>query len=85
VRQREYWRHVNPDRRVIEKSAHPAVAPNVQDYDAFCASFSWSRAERVLDGLPAGAGLNIAHEAVDRHAAGFHRAPPSDPLASGLS
>jgi acetyl-CoA synthetase len=30
----------------------------------------WEAARRLLDGLPGGAGLNIAHEAVDRHAAG---------------
>ena len=46
-----------------------AVAPNIRDYDAFRSEFSWERARRDLDGLPAG-GLNIAHEAVDRHAAG---------------
>ena len=27
----------------------------------------WEEARRHLDGLPGGAGLNIAHEAVDRH------------------
>ena len=46
-----------------------AVAPNVRDYAAFRSSFSWDDARRELDGLPSG-GLNIAHEAVDRHAAG---------------
>ncbi len=34
------------------------------------AAFSWKAARRELDGLPGGRGLNIAHEAVDRHAAG---------------
>jgi acetyl-CoA synthetase len=34
------------------------------------ASFSWAAARAALDGLPGGRGLNIAHEAVDRHAAG---------------
>ena len=28
---------------------------------------SWAAARRQLDGLPGGRGLNIAHEAVDRH------------------
>jgi acetyl-CoA synthetase len=32
--------------------------------------FRWDAARRELDGLPGGRGLNIAHEAVDRHAAG---------------
>ncbi len=45
------------------------MAPNLADYDAERRSMSWQRAGRELDGLPAG-GLNIAHEAVDRHAAG---------------
>ncbi len=52
----------------------PAVAPNLGDYDGACATFSWDDARRELDGLPAGRGLNIAHEAVDRHAAGARRA-----------
>ena len=30
--------------------------------------FSWQAARSLLDGLPDGRGLNIAHEAVDRHA-----------------
>ncbi len=34
------------------------------------APFSWEQARAWVDGLPGGAGLNIAHEAVDRHAAG---------------
>ncbi|MBM7504021.1 acetate--CoA ligase [Agromyces aurantiacus] len=45
------------------------VRPNLVDYDAERAAFSWEEARRALDGLP-GRGLNIAHEAVDRHAAG---------------
>jgi acetyl-CoA synthetase len=31
---------------------------------------TWDRVRQDLDGLPGGQGLNIAHEAVDRHAAG---------------
>jgi acetyl-CoA synthetase len=46
------------------------VPPILPDYDAACASFSWDDAARQLSGLPRGRGLNIAHEAVDRHAAG---------------
>jgi acetyl-CoA synthetase len=34
------------------------------------ALFPWDRAREALDGLPGGRGLNIAHEAVDRHATG---------------
>ena len=43
-------------------------APNLVDYERECAAFSWAAARRLLAGLPEGQGLNIAHEAVDRHA-----------------
>jgi acetyl-CoA synthetase len=46
------------------------VRPNLVDYDAARASFTWSSAAAGLDGLPGGRGLNIADECVDRHAAG---------------
>ncbi|MBG6058386.1 acyl-coenzyme A synthetase/AMP-(fatty) acid ligase [Cryobacterium sp. MP_M5] len=46
------------------------VRPNLVDYDATCAGFTWDEARRGLSGLPGGRGLNIAFEAVDRHAAG---------------
>jgi acetyl-CoA synthetase len=46
-----------------------AVAPNLADYAAECRAFTWDAARHALDGLP-GACLNIAHEAVDRHAWG---------------
>lgn len=46
------------------------VVPNLLDYEAARAGFSWEAARLELDGLPGGKGLNIAHEAVDRHAAG---------------
>jgi len=49
------------------------VAPNLDDYAAVCAGFSWVGARAELSGLPGGLGLNIAHEAVDRHAAGPRR------------
>lgn len=47
--------------------------PNLADYGAGCAAFSWEAARAGLEGLPGGTGLNIAHEAVDRHAAGPRR------------
>ncbi|HVN29786.1 MAG TPA: AMP-binding protein, partial [Candidatus Binataceae bacterium] len=50
-----------------------AVAPNLADYDQARAEFSWESARRELDCLPGGRGLNIAHEAVDRHAIGARR------------
>jgi len=42
------------------------VPPNMVDYAQARAQFSWAGARAELDGLPGG-GLNIAHEAVDRH------------------
>jgi acetyl-CoA synthetase len=58
----------------IRKGAWPGkVTPHIVDYDAARATFTWDGARRALDGLPGGRGLNIAHEAVDRHAAGPRR------------
>jgi acetyl-CoA synthetase len=53
---------------IIRKSAGAQrVAPNLADYAAVRAAFSWDAARRELAGLPGG-GLNIAWEAVERHA-----------------
>jgi acetyl-CoA synthetase len=46
------------------------VEPNLRDYAAACSPTFWEEARSELDGLPGGHGLNIAHEAVDRHAQG---------------
>ncbi len=46
-----------------------AAPPNMVGYDEARARFSWSTARAELAGLPGG-GLNIAHEAVDRHLSG---------------
>ena len=46
--------------------------PNLADYEGERTSFSWDGARALLEGLPNGRGLNIAHEAVDRHAAGVN-------------
>ncbi|HEX6902746.1 MAG TPA: acetate--CoA ligase [Thermoanaerobaculia bacterium] len=56
--------------RIVKSPALLRVPPNLADYERVRASFSWEAARRELDGLPGGAGLNIAHEAVTRHAAG---------------
>ncbi len=58
---------------IIEKPGPWKVPPNLGDYREAVASFSWESVRRGLDGLPGGRGLNIAHEAVDRHAAGALR------------
>jgi acetyl-CoA synthetase len=52
-----------------KRSGRGDVSPNMPDYARARSAFSWERARRDLDGLPGGRGLNIAHEAVDRHAA----------------
>jgi acetyl-CoA synthetase len=54
-----------------------ATTPNLGDYDQARRTFSWADARKELDGLPADGGLNIAYEAVDRHA----KSPRRDHLA----
>lgn len=44
------------------------IPPNMMDYEEVKNSFSWGNCAKELSGLPDGKGLNIAHEAVDRHA-----------------
>jgi len=44
--------------------------PNLKDYDQAYIGFSWDDIRNELDGLPDSRGLNIAHEAVDRHVSG---------------
>ncbi|MDN0076116.1 acetate--CoA ligase [Crenobacter sp. SG2303] len=48
------------------------VSPNLVEREALCRTFSWEGPRRELAGLPGG-GINIAHEAVDRHALGVWR------------
>jgi len=43
--------------------------PNLVDYERACCAAPWDAAFRMLDGLPGGA-LNMAYEALDRHASG---------------
>ncbi len=56
----------------IHKSGHTDSSFNLTDYAAAVQDFTWEKARAELAGLPGGHGLNIAHEAVDRHAAGPH-------------
>ncbi|MDX5483115.1 MAG: acetate--CoA ligase [Hymenobacteraceae bacterium] len=46
------------------------ISPNLTDYTSVASGFSWEREQSGLSGLPDGRGLNIAHEAIDRHATG---------------
>jgi acetyl-CoA synthetase len=75
-----------PSGAVQSEDAYPTIAkaqrdlrlcPNLADYDRTCHDFTWDSPRLMLQGLPHGRGLNIAHEAVDRHAAG----PLADHLA----
>jgi acetyl-CoA synthetase len=54
---------------ILKQPEQFSLRHNMLDYRATCAAFSWPAIRQELDGL-AGGGLNIAHEAVDRHAAG---------------
>ena len=59
--------------QIIEKSPSDwPVEPNWWDSLAARAAFSWRTEAVALSGLPEG-GLNLAFEAVDRHALGAHR------------
>lgn len=59
-----------PYRTIVKSGSGVRPVPNLADYGRACADFSWSKARLELQGLPNGKGLNIAHEAVDRHAIG---------------
>ncbi|MGO9006687.1 MAG: acetate--CoA ligase [Beijerinckiaceae bacterium] len=50
----------------IRKRPEDYVGANLQDYEACVRTFSWAQARALLSGLPRG-GLNIAHEAIERH------------------
>ncbi|HTN70074.1 MAG TPA: acetate--CoA ligase, partial [Methylomirabilota bacterium] len=56
---------------IIEKPRDKwRIAPNLVDYERTCSEFSWTSTACELDGLPGNRGLNIAYEAIDRHAKG---------------
>ena len=57
-------------RGTLKKNLRGRVVPNLTDYATAAAAFSWGAARAELDGLPGAKGINIAHEAVDRHACG---------------
>ena len=59
--------------KVIQKPQNLATPSNMPDYDEASRQFSWESARAELDGLPGDKGLNIAYEAVDRHALGERR------------
>lgn len=56
----------------IDKPSRLEPPPWLADYASARSSYSWAAARELIDGLPGGNGLNIAHEAVDRHATSGH-------------
>ena len=61
----------------VKSAPELTITPNLPEYEAGIGPEFFDRAREELDGLPGGRGLNIAHEAVDRHAVG----PRADHLA----
>lgn len=55
---------------IIKSRREWDVVPHLSDYKTSCSHFSWEQARQELDGLPQQQGLNIAYEAVGRHACG---------------
>jgi len=53
--------------QTITKS--PSVCTNLPEYESLYKRFTWDSIRSELNGLPDNKGLNLAHEAVDRHAA----------------
>jgi acetyl-CoA synthetase len=62
---------------ILKSPATEQVPPNLRRYAETLTGHAWEAARREMDGLPGGRGLNIAYEAVDRHAVG----PRGDHLA----
>jgi acetyl-CoA synthetase len=58
---------------IVKSRGDGGAPPNLADYEASRSAFSWEQARAELNGLPDGRGLNIAYEAVDRHAEGPRR------------
>jgi acetyl-CoA synthetase len=50
----------------IRKHAQDSAGANLRNYDAEVNAFTWAQARALLKGPPGG-GLNIVHEAIDRH------------------
>jgi acetyl-CoA synthetase len=65
------------EKKWIEKEIESfPLRPNLVNYEDVYRTFSWDDVAEKFDGLPSG-GLNIAHEAIDRHANG----PLADKIA----
>jgi acetyl-CoA synthetase len=62
--------------RIRKDASKLKVVPHLLDRQTICAGFRWTDARRSLTGMPGGA-LNIAHEAIDRQAAGARAGHPA--------
>ncbi|KAB1157737.1 acetate--CoA ligase [Flavobacterium luteum] len=49
-------------------STKDKIEHHLSNYEKIKTSFSWENVAKELSGLPEGRGLNIAHEAIDKHA-----------------
>jgi acetyl-CoA synthetase len=59
--------------RLIRESPGDQLRSNLRNYGDEYRPFTWEEARRDLSGVSEGRGLNIAYEAVDRHASGDRR------------
>ncbi|MFO0733141.1 MAG: hypothetical protein U0361_19675 [Nitrospiraceae bacterium] len=66
---------------IIKSRREWDIVPNLHEYEAIRQSFSWEKARAELERLPNSSGLNIAHEAVVRHATGQESWPYCAPMA----
>ena len=56
--------------KIVKRASGWKLAPNMMKYTEDYYTFSWDQIRQSFSGLPDGGGLNIAHEAIDRHANG---------------
>ncbi len=59
-----------PWETIVKSAPDWKATPNLRDYEQARSAFDWTAARRELFGSSDGRSLNIAYEAVDRHAAG---------------
>jgi acetyl-CoA synthetase len=61
------------DTAIMKRLRAGTLPPNLDDHERARQAFTWEAARAELARLPGGRGLNIAHEAVDRHAVTLRR------------
>jgi len=63
---KETGKYTQGTQQEISKPSIVSENANLKDYETLQRTFTWDKAEKLLDRLPNG-GLNIAYECVDRH------------------